>query len=174
MGIILIFEFLSQESLKLFDVKNIIVKIENIVNLYEVLCMEYYFNNKEFIYIIKNDELNVTYKKYLLNFDISNSNNENTILTKYFNSFNNIICDKLLFISKNFDLVNNKVALIKIYFYIISQIIKNIKNKGYIDKYRALLLSQVANILYKYLIHSNFDDKILKIYVDLFLSTNPY
>ena len=133
----LIFEFLSQESLKLFDVKNIIVKIENIINLYEVLCMEYYFNNNEnifngllknslqkcFLFLLKNDELlncynnqylrkneelNMSYKKYLLNFDISNSNNENTILKKYFNSFNNIIYDKLLFISKNFDLVDNK------------------------------------------------------------------
>ena len=61
MGIILIFEFLSQESLKLFDVKNIIFKIENIVNLYEVLCMEYYFNNKEFIY---NELLKKSLQKY--------------------------------------------------------------------------------------------------------------
>jgi len=121
--------------------------------------------------LITNEELNVNYEEYISKFDISNNYNENTLLYSYFNSFNNIIYDKLLFISDNFHLVNNKVDLIKMCFRHLSLIIKNAKKKGFIDDFKVLLLFNLANNLFEYLGGSNFDDKILEIYVDSFLST---
>ena len=59
----LICEIIASESIKLSDIKSNIEEVKHIVYIYEVLCMEYYFNNSVNIFdeILKKD-----LRKYLL------------------------------------------------------------------------------------------------------------
>ena len=194
----LIYEIITSEYIEFSDIKNNIEEMKNIVYIYEVLCMEYYFNNSVNIYDIKlkknlqkyllkllkkdewlklyfehymviNEENFINYKNYLLNFDISKKNNENRLINKYFNCFSDIIYDKLIFLSKNYTLTNDKINLIKTLFGVVVKIIENMKKNMYVGKFKALLLFQVLNTLYEYLINCNFNKDIIKLYEDLIL-----
>jgi len=63
----------------------------------------------------------------LLNYDISKFNNESKLYNIIFNKYNNILYDKILFLSNIFISLNNKEDMIHIYFNALSKITQNLK-----------------------------------------------
>ena len=225
----LIYDILYLQSIKISELEKIFGDIENIIYIYEVLCMEYYFNIKYNLsnvllksklrnYLLKmplkennneknnnkwlscyiknfailNDNNNLNYENYLLNYDISKFNNEIKLLKIIFNKYNNIFYDKLLFLSKSFVDIKNKKDLIQIYFNALSKIIHNliIEKQTNIDEYsdfiendfedernnnyiETLFLLKIMNILYEYYFDiNNFSLDINQYYEESIISSN--
>ena len=141
--------------------------------------------------ILISDTNIINYEKYLQNFDITKLNNEKKLINKYFNLYNNIAYDKLLFLSNHFDKISNKEYFIKIFFNALSNISQNVSLKNQTeklegediisfsderneaDKFVLLFLSKIMNILYDYYININDLNSINnKIYEKSILSSN--
>ena len=83
----LIYDILYSDSIEMTELEKIFEKYENIVYIYEVLCMEYYFNIK---HNLSNEVLKNKLKKYLLKIPLKsndNENNNNQWLFCYINKF---------------------------------------------------------------------------------------
>ena len=152
----LIYEILYIDSIKISEIKIIYNPFKDIIDIFESLCMEYYFNismdlSNEFLkdklskYLnnilskdIKNDWLvkytnyleiknnPLSYLDYLKTYNIASLNSEKTLLKQYLNSFNNIAYDKILFLSKYFKFFIEKEYFIILFLDSIKNIIENL------------------------------------------------
>ena len=88
----LIFDLICENKLKFSEIKTIVGNIENLINIFNYLCMEYYYNvrviTKETdFFIINNAPLKDKLNRYLLFLSsekLNNINNTNEWLLKYF------------------------------------------------------------------------------------------
>ena len=88
----LIYDLICENKLKFSEIKNIVGDFENIVNIFNYLCMEYYYNirvitKKTDFFIINNTPLKNKLNRYLLFLSsekLNNINNINEWLLKYF------------------------------------------------------------------------------------------
>jgi len=88
----LICDLIYENKLKFSEIKNIVGEIENIINIFNYLCMEYYYNarvitKKTDFFIINNAPLKDKINRYLLFLSsekLNNTNNTNEWLLKYF------------------------------------------------------------------------------------------
>ena len=197
----LIYEIINSEYIKISDLDKIFGSIKDIIHIFEVLCMEYYFNINQNIsnkilkaniknYLLKiitkenNNEWytyyhkkytkinknNLKYDKYLSTYQISKLNNEKKLLTKYLNLFDDIAYDKILYLSKDFNIFDEKEYYIKLYIESIERITDNIKEINKENNFKYLFLSKIINTLYKYYI-SNTSKKYNEIFENLFISS---
>ena len=124
------------------------IKLEN--NEFITFCF------KQIDKITKNQ--NVSFEKYLSNYNISKLNNDSKLYGLIY-SYPNILNDLLLFLSDNINNKNNSKFFISGYFNIIGELIKKISlniinsSNDYLDSFESLFLSRILDILYNYYIN---------------------